>query len=289
MQIRTRDLTRIWSFPSSLEMDLEVPSVVVTVVDRCDYESARRKLNCGELIVTRECTSNFAVADMIRVVSVQVKDVHIGKLHLRFYKDHGKVKRNFVADCSQVRKLLGRKRERLALHSVDWIGDTSEEDIRRLANDAVKEIENMCLKSPTVTIQSTQVGGKVAPVVLQVPGASKVERPVTLSNSQAVAQSPAAPQQGAVSREAVGESHIGVVVELGKTWRGNTNGGYPSFCLKLDIGGKHVPFYGVELERECAERGVRAGQTVEVIDMGKQQLSGNRHRNLYRINILRNK
>ncbi|MEQ6436315.1 hypothetical protein V8Z74_14975 [Comamonas sp. w2-DMI] len=294
MQIRSRDVARLLTRTGTVQMVQEVPAVVVTVVERREFESARRNLNFGEVIVTRECTSNFAIADAIRVVPVQVKDVHIGKLHLKFYKELGKVKRNFVADDSQVRKLLGIKRERLALPIVDWIGDTSEEDIRKLAQEAVKEIENLCIKSPSVGKQSTKVDAKVAPVVVQVPSTPKAEKPVVFSkpsSSENVAEQPEpGPQQGSVNRAAVGMCHKGVVVEFGTIWRGgfgDTKARFKTFCLKLDIGGTHVPFYGVELERECSERGVQPGQTVEVIDMGRQHLPDNRHKNLYRINILK--
>ena len=267
----------------------------VRTVERSEYESACRSLGVGEVVVTRECTGNFAVADFIRVAPVIVKDVVIGKIHLRFYKHNKKVKRNFVCFDSQVRKLLGKRRERIALPMVDWLGDTSDVLVMKILGDTVQEIVRLCLSQPTNCNASASNQSTVSTNTKKVPDQPRVERPVEVKPAQVQGSrsmesvAAMAVLQDSVDREAKGAKQVGVVTEMGKTFRQGANGGFNSFCLKLDVNGTHIPFYGVELERECAERGVKAGQVVEVIDMGKQALPGGRHKNLFRINILRGK
>ncbi|KGH23031.1 hypothetical protein [Comamonas thiooxydans] len=269
----------------------DLPAVTVKMVKRSEYETARKSLDFGEVIVT--CASpEMAVASFIRTVEVMVKNVFIGKLHLRFYEDHRRVKRNFVTHDPQVRKLLGRKRERLALNSVDWLGDTSEEVVRMIAKDAIQEIELLCVEQPTKAGKALNTQSRPFLVAKPVPDVQRAEKPVAFqaapkaelpSNNAAAAL---AVLQQSVEREAKGVRTVGVVTEMGRTRRSSASGGFISFCLKIDKNGTHIPFYGVELERECAERGVKAGMRVEVIDMGKQRIDDDKIKNLYRINVL---
>lgn len=277
--------------------DADTPIVTVKSVERSEFESACRSQCYGEVIVTR-ASSEFAVADLIRTVDVVVKDVQIGKLHFRFYKEFKKVKRNFVTHDSQVRKLLGRKRERIALSMVDWLGDTSEEFIRKIAREAIHEVEQLCTKQPTHAKSTVKSDGVVNVSTTTTTVERGPEKVVNFSGADArqASQGTAltkpvtaaiAVLQGSVEREAKGQKQAGVVVEMGTVRRPSATGGFNSFCLKLDVDGRHIPYYGVELERECAERGVKAGQVVEVTNMGKQALPGGKQKNLFKIQILR--
>ena len=275
---------------SSLDWQ-SLPIVTVKTVKRSEYETARRSLDCGELIVTCECPS-LAVADFIRTVEVMTKGVFIGKLHLRFYIEKKAVKRNFVTHDPQVRKLLGLKRERMSLQMVTWLGDTSEEVVRMIAKDAIQEIELLCAEQPTRTAKRRSSQSPAGVVAKTVPNDQKAEKPFAFSSmqtpivSQPESAKASAVQRESVNREAKGDRTEGVVAEMGRIHRPSLNGGFTSFCLKIDANGVHLPFYGVELERECAERGVKAGMRVEVIQMGKQSIGDGRHKNLFKINIL---
>ena len=268
-----------------------LPIVTVKTVERSEYETARRSLSCGELIVTCECPS-LAVADFIRNVEVMTGGVFIGKLHLRFYSELKKVKRNFVTHDPQVRKLLGLKRERMSLPMVNWLGDTSEEVVRMIAKDAIHEVELLCTEQPTRAVKGRAAQSHASMVAKTVPNVHKAEKPVVFQSMQSPEASSATPaavsavQRESVNREAKGVRTVGVVAEMGRTHRPSQNGGFTSFCLKIDANGVHIPLYGVELERECAERGVKAGMRVEVIQMGKQAIGDGRHKNLFKINIL---
>lgn len=63
--------------------------------------------------------------------------------------------------------------------------------------------------------------------------------------------------------------------------------------MKLDVDGAHMPFYGVEIERELIERKVRLGDRIEVVFMGRSQISQAgekpRFKNLYKVNVLKGK
>ena len=289
--IRTRLTAGIFGDQASSLDWQSLPIVTVKTVKRSEYESARRSLDCGELIVTCECPS-LAVADFIRNVEVMTKGVFIGKLHLRFYIEKKMVKRNFVTHDPQVRKLLGRKRERIALPMVNWLGDTSDEVVRMIAKDAIHEIELLCTEQPTRTASGNSPQPPTDVVSKPVPNDHRAEKPYVFRSSPSPVASHAKPATASavkgdsVNREAKGVSTKGVVVEMGRTHRPSQNGGFISFCLKIDVNGVHIPFYGVELERECAERGVKAGMRVEVIQMGKQAIEEGRHKNLFKINVL---
>ncbi|QXW20153.1 hypothetical protein KXJ72_17780 (plasmid) [Comamonas aquatica] len=291
--IRASIASRLFGTAIRLPDLVDVPEVTVKTVKKSEYESSCRALGYGEVISTLACTPNLAIADLIHVVSVDVKGVCVGKLHLRFYREQKKVKRNFVAFDSQVKKMIRGKRDRFSLAMIDWLGDATDAAIRKIANEACSEVERILAVKPTFTKRAER-SDAVSAVIRSVPSKTKPEWPVAFE--VAPERTPSAVAAGnerkpvlksSVDRMPVGVTEKGVVVEIGKTVRPGQNGSYESFCLKLDVSGKHIPYYGVELERECAERNVVAGQYVEIVSMGKQQLPGNRHKNLYRINILR--
>lgn len=272
----------------------DVPKVTVKTVDRCEYESSCKAMGLGEVISTLACTPNLAIADLIHVVSVEVKGVCVGKLHLRFYRELRKVKRNFIAFDTQVKKLIGGKRDRFALQMADWMGDATDVVIQSIASEACREVERLLAVRPTVTKRSER-SESVRAVVRSVPTKAKTEKAVvfeTTPSSRPVAKAaPGAGQESVkkttLNRTPKGAVHRGVVTEMGVTTRAGQNGDYETFCLKLDVDGQHIPFYGVELQRESNERGVEVGQLVEVISQGKQALPGNRFKHLYHINIIR--
>lgn len=293
--IRASIASRLFGTAIGLPNLVDVPEVTLKTVKKSEYESSCRAMGYGEVISTLACTPNLAIADLIHVVSVDVKGVCVGKLHLRFYREQKKVKRNFVAFDSQVKKLIRGKRDRFSLAMIDWLGDADDALIRKIANEACSEVERILTVKPTFTKRAER-SDAVSAVIRSVPSKPKTERPVAFEvvperkSAAAVAgigDGPKTVLPSSVDRMPVGISEKGIVAEIGKTVRPGQNGSYESFCLKLDVNGKHIPYYGVELERECAERNVVAGQYVEIVSMGKQQLPGNRHKNLYRINILR--
>lgn len=257
--------------------------VEIRTVPRDNYESACRAIKCGEVISTVASTSDLAIADFIHVVAVKVQGLTIGKLHLKFYEKERKVKRTFVAFESQLQKLLHMRRDRIALAMQSWTGDKSQAFINDLVDRTMDEIESMVSAKPTVARAKPQRVSAVAAKVASKSGAEP--KAVT---KEAVDMALAA-LEGSIDRKAVGVKTVGVVTEFRRVPRNGANGPYEIFCLKLDVDGTHIPMYGVELERECIERKVKAGDRVEVVDMGKQQLEGGYKKNLFRINVLERK
>lgn len=97
---------------------------------------------------------------------------------------------------------------------------------------------------------------------------------------------------GHVGRMVQGQSWTGYVAEMGMVERPGTGGStYETFCLKIDVNRTHLPFYGVELQRELIERRARPGDKVQLVFMGTAPvLRGEGQRpmwkNLYKITVL---
>lgn len=291
MEIRASIASRLFGKSFSVPALNDVPQVkVITVGSKHEYDEMCKCNNLGTVVSVNASSTGFHVATMTRVIPVMVKDVCIGKIHFRFYESARKVKRNFVAFDPQVRKLICGRRDRFALLMVDWDGDASEIALCNLAKQACNEIERMVAEQPTKSNTAPKKG-----VGFQVQATSGRKKPEVPVNFPAVAKANVretnkdqlvAPK-GSANRAAKGDVRRGYVAEFGKTMRSGSGGAtYEAFCLKLDVDGSHLTFYGVELERECAERGVKPGQLIEIVSMGKQTTNGGFHKNLYQIKIL---
>jgi hypothetical protein len=139
----------------------------------------------------------------------------------------------------------------------------------------------------------------VAPVAAPVVQATAPVAPPPAPAAAAPAPAPARPVElakpgpnGHVGRMVQGQSWTGYVAEMGMVDRPGTGGTtYETFCLKIDVNRTHLPFYGVELQRELMERRARPGDKVELVFMGTAPvLRGEGQKpmwkNLYKITVL---
>ncbi len=100
------------------------------------------------------------------------------------------------------------------------------------------------------------------------PPAVPVARPATVVAPSAPAV--AAPVAPAARRRVNGDEYKGVVTVAGRTRRGTGDASYETFCLTINDGAREVPLFGNELERQAADLGVKPGDRIKVIFMGKQ-------------------
>lgn len=89
-------------------------------------------------------------------------------------------------------------------------------------------------------------------------------------------------------RKVRGSEQVGVITSSGVTQRPDGRGGsYKTFCLTLHDGSVELPMFGVELERQARDLGLRVGEKVRVVSMGRQTVDGEDgskfRKNLYQV------
>ena len=92
-------------------------------------------------------------------------------------------------------------------------------------------------------------------------------------------------------RQVIGEAVAGTVTQAGMTRKLNGDGSsYNTFCLTIHDGVREIPLFGTELGRLIADQGIRAGEKINVVFMGKQRMSSEgeqpRFKNLYQVTRL---
>ncbi len=70
-------------------------------------------------------------------------------------------------------------------------------------------------------------------------------------------------------RAVKGETYIGKVTTAGMTQKDGADGPYQTFCLTIHDGEREIPLSGNELKRQVRDLGVKVGENVKVVFMGK--------------------
>lgn len=93
-----------------------------------------------------------------------------------------------------------------------------------------------------------------------------------------------------VDRTVQGITHNGTVVQSGFTQKTGNEGSYQTFCLTIHDGKKEVPLTGVEIQRQASDLKLAIGDSVRIVDMGRQTFempSGKQGwRNLYQVSLI---
>ena len=260
-------------------------------------------------------------------------DVQLGRITLYLYKTEGRIRRVFRVDHDHIRTLVGSARYYMSdvpwnvaagEDELDRISEFSAREVvdiieRRQAQFSTEKSRSS-RKAKAAAIGSPSNAGNPIRPSQQKPGeasgaALKQERSSdfqqgavhagkseqsssnhpgaretseTPKNDVLFQQSAAAPE-----RPTIGRRYEGYVAEAGQVDRSGSEGTYKTYCMKLDVDGAHMPFYGVEIERELIERKVRLGDRIEVVFMGRSQISQAgekpRFKNLYKVNVLKGK
>lgn len=119
-----------------------------------------------------------------------------------------------------------------------------------------------------------------------VPDSSRISPPNQFDDAHhAKRQSPVK-----VDRTVQGKTHIGTVVQSGRTTKNGQEGAYQTFCLTIHDGQKEVPLTGVEIQRQSNDLNLCIGDRVKIVDMGRQTFdmpAGKQGwRNLYQVSLL---
>lgn len=298
------------------------PQRVVPVVDLTERDFP------PTVVMNAPGKGDFIVSDRIKVVPVMAaSDVQLGRITFYLYPNTGKVRRVFRVDMEYIQKLLGT--ERYFMTDVPWNVVAGESDLERISTDSAREIVdlidrrlsqfNAAKNRASRKAQAAAIGfpanaanpirptsqESAASGVQATPTGLKSEQPQACNNAAQFEQPQTNPHvakggpveqkvdqvANAVERPTVGQRYVGFVVEAGPVDRNGIDGRYRTFCLKLEVNGTHVPFYGVEIERELMERNVRVGYRIEVVFMGRTLVSPpgekERFKNLYKVKVLK--
>ncbi len=255
-------------------------------------------------VISAPQKEDFVAASRVRIANLTPGgNVNVARIWFYLYEDQKIIKRVFRPDDHQLRKLMGC--DRYYMTNVPWDPKTGEagidsiiksstDDVVKLVNDRhalrAGKAKGGVRKEPAAAPVKFTVAKPEQEVAKFAPIPVKAEAPKTEAPRVEVK-----PLQGTVKESVVrpveGQEYIGTVAEMGSVARpGGRNGTYNAFCLKLEKGGVHSTFYGVELEREVLEHAVKAGDKLSVVYMGRQELpqqnGASSWKNLYKVKVI---
>lgn len=249
-------------------------------VTSAEYKST--KLDVGQTVFTLASPlKDIQVADWISTEIIACKDVKIGTMIYYVYEGSGIVKRVFKIREAQVKAILKCKKNSYYLTDLIW--SPTDSDLTKVKSLTNEHLELLLTQSaapkpkgsPQHEVQKTTPKTVVAQKLQQ------------SSNEQQTKPQPLRPPlRDAINRKAQGDETVGVVASFGMTVRTKGGESFESFELAIDTNGVIARFYGVDLEREVRERGVKAGDTIKLISMGKQWLAQS-YKNLFAIEVLK--
>lgn len=228
----------------------------------------------------------YAIAQRVHVVNLELSaNVVVGRVFMYLYdKDEPHVRRVLRCDSNALREIFGQAR--FYMKDVPWDpkqGDKGLDLIKQAAADEVVDLvkQRLNARKKAFTAKPEQANAPAAEAPKSTVPAEPAAQPkisaVQLLDIKPQPKQPMpviAPPVQRVDRPTKGDVVKGVVAQLGMTDRRDGQRTYQSFCVKLDVGGIHIPFFGVELEREMLEHNVNAGDTVSITFMGWQEIQG---------------
>ncbi len=219
-----------------------------------------------------------AVAERVRTAQLcGPQGIVYGRMWLYLYPDLKLAKRVLKLTDPHLAKIL--KRERFYLADVPFDAAVG---YKLLLDDMHKEC-NLLLDQRKSAPREQRKKFEMRP---QAPVAAPAARPPstkTVDNtvSGAAVAAPAADDRVAMAsgapvvvvasggRRVRGDEYKGVVTVAGQTKRGTGESQYSTFCLTIHDGVREVPLFGTELERQASDLGIKPGDKVRVVFMGK--------------------
>ena len=281
----TNFISRFTGFGLSSSAEIQADTLiqdqsVSKQVTAAEYKAA--KLDVGQTVFTMASPlKDIQVADWISTEVIACKDVKLGTMIYYVYEGSGIVKRVFKIREAQVKAILKCKKDSYYLTDVPFSAtDADLSKVKSLTNERLELLltHSAAPKPKSTTLNEVQKSTPKADVPMQ------MKQP---QNAQQAKPQPARqPLRDAVNRKAQGDETVGVIASFGTVTRSKGETTYESFELALDSDGLIARFYGVDLEREVRDRGVKAGDTIKLISMGRQLLTQS-YKNLFAIEVLK--
>lgn len=275
-------------------------------VGRAEFRTA--KLEPGNAVFWRAGEIETMPASRVVIVPLEAaKNVSVGRVWLYLYPEKQIIRRVFRVEDPQVRAILRMRKSSYYMTDVKWDpadGDHAIERIRQqAADDVVRLVTSASNERDTKDSRgSVSRTRKVTPAISIAPPAPAEKEVVKAAVAEALPpkapepepQATVAPRVSATpvpapvpTHPVAGEAREGVIVEMGKTPRQGNGGTYEAFCVKLEVNGVHIPYYGVELEREVFERQAKPGDRVRITLMDRMAIGQGRTKNLFKVEMLR--
>jgi len=237
-------------------------------------------------------TSAVMVSDRNIILPLVSQNKHpFGKAWIYLYKEAKIARRLLVIQDPQLARVIcGPGEHRWFFKDVEFLAERGTEAI---VADLMKEIQ-LLLRKKRVVDQRVQTERQAQPAPEVIPVQQRPAEPVKAAAP--APKVPAMPQEAGepkaprqpLNRSVNGHEFTGTVVEMGRTTKRGPRGAYETYCLTLNNGSRELPFNGAEVERLCRDLGIRVGERIKVVDMGKMDVvvpgvEKPRQKNLYQI------
>lgn len=241
----------------------------------------------------------FAVSERVRTSTVVASGVTMGVLWLYLYPSESKARRVFkVLDKGLARALgfsryyypdvpydpvegadkimsefkglvAGQLDRRPATAKVRGPKGEKPQKAREAAEQTRKVREAMAALAPKTRQQEERAQPPATAPLRPAPEQDSHSKPLSFDATVPDVVAPAH------MRRVRGTEQVGVITSSGVTQRPDGRGGtYKTFCMTLHDGAVEVPLFGVELERQARDLGLRVGESVKVVSMGRQTVDG---------------
>jgi len=228
-----------------------------------------------------------AASERVHLLEVVGPKNHLhGVIWFYLYPKEGHAKRLFKVHCDELaRHMEGLKNKRYFMSDLPF---DPVKGIEPLKSQTLHEVRRLMGHREAVVREPRKAMDAVPHRQVETPKvAAEVVQP-----APARSQPAAAPADAPMSvRPVKGEAIVGTVIQARQVTRTGARGKYQSFCLMLHDGHREVPQYGAELERAVADQGIKVGERVRVVYMGKQPVdvpgsSEPIYKNLYQVTKL---
>lgn len=244
------------------------------------------------------------VADRVKTVELCAGHLVLGVMWIYMYPELRIARRVFKVQDRLLANALGW--DRWYYTDVPFDGKVSIEDIvkafhtevSRQLDQRIVQAEKARTKERISQERKAVQAAAKAEVATSAPVAQVAEEPKALKPpvapapkaeaAQSLPDTPANVVAPAHKRQVKGEAVTGTVTQAGMTRKFNGDGSsYNTFCLTIHDGVREIPLFGTELGRLIADQGIRAGEKINVVFMGKQKMSSEgeepRFKNLYQV------
>lgn len=263
------------------KVDVSIPNVSNSKqVTAAEYKTA--KLDVGQTVYTMETPlKDIQGASWISTEVIACRDVQLGTMIYYVHEEMRIVKRVFKIREKQVKVILKCKKDRYYLPDLKW--SPSDSELTKVKAETNARLEMLLTRCAAPKPKSDNLHELQKPAAKEVVQRKKEQ---VDSNQQSKPEPARKPLADAVNRKAQGEETVGVVASFGMKERTRGTEVFQSFELAIDTSGQITRFYGVDMEREVRDRGVKAGDTIKLISMGKQWMAQG-YKNLYAIEVLK--
>lgn len=241
------------------------------------------------------------VADRVKTVELCAGHLVLGVMWIYMYPELKIARRVFKVQDRLLANALGW--DRWYYTDVPFDGKSGIEDIVKAFHTEVsRQLDQRIVQAEKArTKERISQEQKAAQAAAAAPTAPATEPPKTGKSPAAsaprveVAQSRSDTGSDSVAaahkRQVKGDAVVGTVTHAGMTRKPNGDGSwYNTFCLTIHDGVREIPLFGTELARLIADQGIRAGEKINVVFMGKQKMSSEgeqpRFKNLYQVTRL---